>query len=195
MMTRIDAEEYRAITAAWDYESLPANVQIGPGCYLERKDSFKRFRSVRDPGLVLGSGVRVHTWTEFNIEPEGQVRIGSDTVLVGAILMCACSVQIGRDVVISYNVTITDCDFHPIDPELRRLDAIANSPFGDRGLRPPLLTRPVVIEDEVWIGIGAVVLKGVQIGRGAQIGAGTVVTKNVPAGARVAGNPAREIAA
>ena len=60
-----------------------------------------------------------------------------------------------------------DSDFHPLDIEARRRDAVANAPFGDRSKRPPLVCKPVVIEDDVWIGIGALVLKGVRIGRGA----------------------------
>jgi acetyltransferase-like isoleucine patch superfamily enzyme len=49
----------------------------------------------------------------------------------------------------------------------------------------------VIIEDDVWIGIGAIILKGTRIGRGARVGAGAVVTRDVPAGATVAGNPAQ----
>ena len=190
MNTLIDSETFKAITAAWDYATLPNNVRIGTGCFLERKDSFKRFRSVRQPGLVLGVRVRVYTWTEFNIEPEGLAEIGNDSVLVGAVLMCAEKIRIGKRAILSYNVTIADCDFHPIDPDLRRLDALANSPRGDRSLRPRLVASPVIIEDDVWIGIGATLLKGVHIGKGARIAAGAVVTHDVPPGVAVSGNPA-----
>jgi acetyltransferase-like isoleucine patch superfamily enzyme len=179
------------ITGEWDYEKLPPNVSIGRDCYFERRDSFGRFRSERSPGLILGERVRVYTWTTFNIEPTGLLEVGDDSVLVGAIFMCAERIVVGKRVVISYNVTIADSDFHPIDPDLRKQDAVANAPSGDRLLRPPLVTRPVTICDDVWIGIGAIILKGVHIGAGAHIGAGTVVTSDVPAGGRVLGNPAR----
>jgi acetyltransferase-like isoleucine patch superfamily enzyme len=96
-------------------------------------------------------------------------------------------------VIVSYNVTIADSDFHPRDPELRKLDAMANAPQGDRSQRPAVIAKPVVIEDDTWVGIGAIVLKGVRIGRGARIGAGAVVTSDVPPGATFAGNPARLI--
>jgi acetyltransferase-like isoleucine patch superfamily enzyme len=188
-------EQLEAITGRWDPRALPSNVQAGTGCYLERKESFKRFRSTRGPGLLLGNRVMVYTWTEFNIEQTGCVEVGDDSVLVGAIFMCAESIRVGRNVVLSYNVTVTDSDFHPHDPELRKRDAVANAPYGDRGSRPALVAKPVVIEDDVWVGIGAIILKGVHIGRGARIGAGAVVTKNVPAGATVAGNPARPLGA
>jgi acetyltransferase-like isoleucine patch superfamily enzyme len=187
----IDAMELKALTGGWDHAGLPKNIRVGANCYLERKDSFKRFRSTRQPGLALGDRVKVYTWTEFNIDPAGTVEVGDDSVLVGVIFMCAESIRIGSRVIVSYNVTIADSDFHPSDPELRRLDAIANAPEGDLARRPQVVSRPVVIEDDVWIGIGAILLKGVRIGRGARIGAGAVVTKNVPAGAMVAGNPAQ----
>jgi acetyltransferase-like isoleucine patch superfamily enzyme len=180
-------------TGRWDYGSLPANVLVGPGCFLERKASFQRYRSERPVGLALGANVTAYTWTEFNIDPSGQVTVDDDSVLVGAILMCSERITIGRRVVISYHVTIADSDFHPLDLENRRLDAIANAPGADRTKRPPIKSRPVIIEDDVWVGIGAIILKGVRIGRGARIAAGSVVTRDVPPGATVAGNPARII--
>jgi acetyltransferase-like isoleucine patch superfamily enzyme len=184
----------RDVTGAWDYATLPANVQVGAGCFLERRDSFKKFRSTRQPGLVLGKDVEVYTLTAFSVEPSGLITVGDGSVLVGAVFMCAEEIRIGERVVLSYQVTIADCDFHPRSPEARLRDAVAVSPFGDRSQRPPLVSRPVVIEDDVWVGIGAIVLKGVRIGRGARVGAGAVVTADVPPGARVVGNPARPVA-
>jgi acetyltransferase-like isoleucine patch superfamily enzyme len=181
------------LVGTWDYGTLPTNVRLGDGCFLERKASFDRFRSTREPGLVLGARVKVYTWTTFNVEPTGRVLIGADSILVGAVFMCAGEITLGERVIVSYNVTIADCDFHPIDPDERIRDAIANAPTGDRTQRPPLVSRPVVIGDDVWIGIGAIILKGVTIGRGARIGPGTVVTSTVPADGWVAGNPARPV--
>jgi len=181
------------LTGRWDYFSLPSNILVGHDCYLERKDSFTRFRSSRSPGLILGNCVRVYTWTTFNVEPSGIVEVGDDSILVGAVFMCAERITIGKRVVISYHVTIADSDFHPIEAAARKLDAIANAPGGDLSKRPPLESRPVMIEDDVWIGIGAIILKGVHIGRGARISAGSVIARDVPAGARVAGNPAQII--
>jgi len=187
----MDPNEIKTITGTWDYSSLPANVHLGTDCFLERRDSFKRFRSTRQPGLVLGNNVKAYTWTEFNIEPTGLVEIGHHSTLVGAIFMCGQHIRIGNRVIASYNTTIADSDFHPLDPELRKQDAIANAPFGDRTHRPQIVAKPVVIEDDVWIGIGAIILKGVHIGAGARIGPGAVVTSNIPPGATVNGNPGR----
>jgi acetyltransferase-like isoleucine patch superfamily enzyme len=166
-------------------------VVVGEGCRVERTfDMFARFRSQREPGLRLGAAVDVYHWSIFSVEPDGVVTVGDRSVLVGAVVMCAEDIAIGRDVVLSYNVVVADCDFHPRDPSLRREDAVANAPEGDRSRRPHLDTAPVVIGDGVWLGIGAIVLKGVRIGEGARVAAGSVVTRDVPAGAVVTGNPA-----
>jgi acetyltransferase-like isoleucine patch superfamily enzyme len=177
---------------AWGHSELPSNVHLGADCILERtRETFAHYRSTQEPGLRLGECVRVFQGTTFNVEADGSVEIGEGSILAGVIFMCAEAITLGRRVVASYNVTIADCDFHPLDPDLRRRDAIAVAPEGDSSQRPQLATAPVVVEDGVWIGIGAIILKGVRIGRGARVNAGAVVTGDVPPDVTVAGNPAK----
>jgi acetyltransferase-like isoleucine patch superfamily enzyme len=184
-----------ATSEIWDRSPLPPNVVVGEGCRIERiAQTFARFRSRRHPGLRLGAGVDVYHWTVFAVEPDGAISVGDGSVLVGPVFLCADEIDIGRRVVLSYNVAVADCDFHPLDPALRREDAIACAPEGDRSLRPHLDTAPVAIGDGASVGIGAIVLKGVRIGPGARVAAGSVVTRDVPAGAAVAGNPAAIVA-
>ena len=167
-------------------------MHVGAGCMLERtSETFARYRSTQDPGLRLGERVHVFQATTFSVEPDGSVEIGEGSILAGVIFMCAERITIGERVVASYNVTITDCDFHPLDPDLRRADAIAIAPEGDSSRRPQLATAPVAIEDGAWIGVGAMILKGVRIGRCARVSAGAVVTRDVPPDVTVAGNPAK----
>ena len=87
---------------------------------------------------------------------------------------CADSVTIGNDVGISWDVCILENDYH--------------APGG--GAPRP---KPVTIEDEAWIGARSTILKGVRVGKGAIVCAGSVVTANVPPYTFVAGNPARVI--
>lgn len=183
----MDIDEF---DGSWDYRRLPDNVRIGADCFLERRESFKRFRSLQSPGLVLGDRVRILTWTSFSVEPSGRVEIGHDSVLVGAVFMCMKSICIGACCHISYNVTLSDCDFHPVNIDARRRDTIAIAPSGDRAGRPPFPAEPVVIGRDVWIGTGAIILKGVTIGDGATIAPGTVLARDVPPGACATGNPA-----
>jgi len=181
------------LTNDWDYSTLPANVRLGHDCFIERKNSFDRYRSEQNPGLLLGNRVKVYCFTDLNLEPSGVVAVGDDSILVGGIFMCAQRITIGKRVIISYGVTIADSDFHPTDPAARKVDAIANSPHGDKRRRPYIETAPVEIGDDVWIGIGAIILKGVKIGVGARIGAGAVITRSVPAGEYYVGNPAHAV--
>jgi acetyltransferase-like isoleucine patch superfamily enzyme len=88
-------------------------------------------------------------------------------------IIAAESVSIGRDVKIGWDTVIMDTDLH-----------------GHSGL--PARTKPVVIEDDVWIGCRAILLKGVHVGRGAIIGAGAIVTKDIPPLAVVA-SPRAEV--
>ena len=180
--------------SVWVDGPLPEGVQAAEDVALERHEhTFKRFFSRRRPGLVLGPRVAVYTWTAFSIEPDGLVEVGADCVLVGAQFMCGERITLGERVRVSYNCVIADSDFHPHDTALRHLDTIAISPEGDPTQRPPLETSPVVVGDDVQVGMGSMVLKGVTIGAGAIIEPGSVVTRDVPAGAHVGGSPARAV--
>ncbi len=92
---------------------------------------------------------------------------------------------------IAGGVTIADSDFHPIAPAARLADTIALSPVGNRQRRPLVSTKPVIIEDDVWIGYNATILKGARVGAGSIVAPGSLVIEDVPPMSEVAGNPAR----
>ncbi|MFL6238984.1 MAG: acyltransferase [Actinomycetes bacterium] len=199
-MTHADdpADAVRDVSGTWDYGSLPANVRLGKDCFLESSQLFHQFASDRDPGMVIGDRVRIYLggWGGgFGVLPTGYLEIGDDSVLTGAQFMCAERIVIGRRVRISYNAIISDGDFHPRDPVLRRRDATLCAPAPPEGERDPFATAGVVIGDDARIGINAVVLKGVTIGDRAFVYGGAVVTADVPPDAVVAGNPARVLPA
>jgi len=143
--------------------------------------------------IAIGRNLTLRSWYASN--PLGVVRrtllctwahgaqliIGDGVGMTGAVIVAQTRVEIGNHVWIGANSTIVDTDFHPLAPEARRVAPTAGN------------SVPIVIEDEVFIGMWTIILKGVRIGRGAVIGAGAVVTRDVPAGAVAAGNPARLI--
>jgi acetyltransferase-like isoleucine patch superfamily enzyme len=102
------------------------------------------------------------------------------------------SVRIGDHVLISHLVDIHDTDSHPGDWEARRKEGEAVlSGVGYQTTTTE--SAPVVIEDDVWIGFKATILKGVRLGRGSIIAAGSVVTRDVAPWSVAAGNPAKVI--
>ena len=181
----------RHVEADWWPHPIPENVEFGEGFYCESAQIF-RFLKTKKPGaVVLGNHVSCYAGCSFAIGPNGRCKIGDFTLLNGALIMAEDSIELGSHCLVSWNVGIADSDFHPLEPAQRLVDAKALAPFyKDRPPRPKLTTAPVVIADNVWIGMNAVILKGVTIGENSVVAAGAVVTKSVPANVVVAGNPA-----
>lgn len=188
-MTNINAD--RRIEGDWHPIPIPPNVFWGDGAYVETAQIFRFNRSKLERAIELGNHVSAYAGCSFSIGPKGSCKVGDFTLLNGAIIMAEERIEIGSYCLISWNVGIADSDFHPIDPAQRRIDAMALAPFlPDRPPRPEIKTKPVIIEDDVWIGMGAVILKGVRIGKGSIVAAGAIVTRDVPPNSIVAGNPA-----
>ena len=164
----------------------------GEGTVLDSSFCFKHFFSTAPVGLRVGRDVTF--WrTSLAAEEGAVIEIGDGGYLANASLVCTDRITIGARCLVAGGVTICDSDFHPVAPAARLADTVAISPRGDRAHRPPIDVRPVVIGDDVWLGWNATVLKGVTIGDGAVVAAGALVLRDVPAGATVAGNPAREV--
>ncbi len=176
----------------WTEGILPANVQLGPDTVINGDLAFKRFESLQPQALVIGAHCTMDG-VHFDLGPEGRMVVGDYCYFTNAVLLCELEVRFGNYVVIGWNATIIDTDFHPLAPAERIADAIACSPLRNGRSRPHILKKPVVIEDDVWIGPNATILKGVRIGQGAFIEAGSLVTRDIPPRARVMGNPAQII--
>jgi acetyltransferase-like isoleucine patch superfamily enzyme len=116
----------------------------------------------------------------FADQPGSVVRIGRGTRIHGSCIHAYCSIDIGENCLIAGNCTIVDADGHTaFPPEI--VDRLKVSSSG----------RPVVLEDNVWLGMNCIVLKGVRIGNGSVVSAGSVVTRDIPPFSVAAGNPAQ----
>src|SRR4051794_9026626 len=174
----------------WTDGELPAKVQVGVNSVLTGDYAFRRFFSEHDPALVIGDHSTMDG-VHFALGEQGRIEIGDYCYFTNAVLLCELELRIGNYVVIGWNATIADTDFHPIAPAERVVDALACSPMGQGMMRPEVPRRPVIIEDNVWIGPNATILKGVRIGAGAFVEAGSLVTRDVAPRSRVLGNPAQ----
>jgi acetyltransferase-like isoleucine patch superfamily enzyme len=183
--------------ARWTGGSLPSNVVLGTGSLITGDrwtddQVFRKFKSKLEPGLTIGARSRMDG-VLFNAGERARITIGDDCWFEEVFLICEQEICIGNHVIIGWRATIVDSDFHPLAPLERLRDVVAISPLGQRHERPSIPCKPVRIGNDVWIGPNATILKGVCIGDGAFIEPGSVVTRDVPAGARVLGNPAEVV--
>ncbi len=115
------------------------------------------------------------------LEIGAEIAIGDGFQASACVISARKSIRIGNRVMLGANVTILDNDCHSLDAARRQVkDADIKS-------------APVVIEDDVFIGMNSIILKGVTIGRGSIVAAGSVVVKPVAPHSVVGGNPACEI--
>lgn len=153
------------------------------------------FSPLVDPGttsLAVGEGSLLRGRLTF-AKSGASFSIGGNSAINGETMFSiANSVCIGSNVLISYECMFMDHDGHALDPALRAMDLpdlLAGRPKGWEFVK----SAPICIEDYAWIGSRVIILKGVNVGRGAIVAAGAVVTKSVPPFTIVAGNPARTV--
>jgi acetyltransferase-like isoleucine patch superfamily enzyme len=143
--------------------------------------------SISNVRIALGDGVRLSARTTFsgarNAPETPRISIGDDSYIGHRVVLRAgTEIAIGRNVLIATNGLITGDPGHPLDAEARRTRA---APLEDLGR--------IEIGDDVWLAYNVSVVGNVRIGEGAVVAANSVVTRDVPAFALVAGNPARVI--
>lgn len=140
-------------------------------------------RGAGDAGIVMEDGVIINRNCMLQAKA-GPIRLGPRTSIgSNSVIVSMAGVELGEAVLGAGGVYISTGAYHLDDTSRAVMDQGAYS----RG--------PVKIGDHVWIGTGAIILDGVTVGEGAIIGAGAVVTRDVPAGAIVAGVPAKVIRA
>jgi acetyltransferase-like isoleucine patch superfamily enzyme len=127
------------------------------------------------------TGIARIPWSVYIWSPHRDVIIGNN-VQSGPNCIIQTDAHFGNNILMAHQVSFVGRDDHRIDVVGK---AIWQTPRGD--------AHRVIVDDDVWIGHGAIILSGVTIGRGAVVAAGSVVTKDVPRYAIVGGNPAKVI--
>lgn len=153
----------------------------------------RNYISIGEKGLIRAQFVfESHT---------GSVHIGNNVHIGGAQFISKTNITVEDDVTMAWGITVYDHNSHSVywaerknDNKQCYEDYLAHN--GKNILHKDwsaVVTKPVIIKSKVWIGFNVTILKGVTIGEGAVIGACSVVTKDVPAWAVVAGNPAKVV--
>lgn len=127
---------------------------------------------------------------------KGKITVGNNTFIGGGFFVCAEEISIGSDVMFSWGCTVIDTDAHSLNWEHRRQDVRDWKRGTDEGLIGKykdwthVASKKIEIKDKAWIGFNVIILKGVTIGEGAVVAAGSVVTKDVAPYTLAGGNPA-----
>lgn len=167
---RVLAYAYLALRRRWLVVRHRGRISCGEGVAV-------RGRLLIQQGTRVSLGPHVRIRGKVTVNGGGQVSVGAGTLLNGCWIVAKEQVQIGDRCLIS-DCGITDSDFHNLDPLTRHESPSAS------------VTKAVSIDDNVWVGAHALVLKGSHIGTDSVVGAGGVVRGDIPAGVVVTGNPA-----
>lgn len=126
-------------------------------------------------GTLIAGNCQLYSGVRLEIGEQGKLEIGNGTYINrNTLIICEKQITIGENCKIAWDVIIMDSDLHPLNST-------------------SIVNKPVIIGERVWIGCRCIILKGVTIGDGAVIAAGSVVTKNIPPSTIWGGSPARFI--
>ena len=188
------------VHSSWEecraYVKVDPFVVLGPGASVDIK-----YRPLH-PGVCVEIGAESQIFGHLVIQiPGATIKIGQRTQIGGSSLIAARGIEVGDDVLMAWGITLMDNDSHSLKWDERKNDVIQcgidyrETPrdFARNKDWSVVPMAPIRIEDKAWIGFGAAILKGVTVGEGAAIGAGSVVTRDVPPYTLAAGNPAQVI--
>jgi len=192
MLTKIfEKLFYNPIKIAKKY----ANIEINPNAVLLKE---VRFRMNSDSNVIkIGKDTMVGCSFIFESD-QGEIKIGENTFINGGTsLISRERIDIGSNVTIAWGCTIYDHNSHSLDFQNRRNDITVQLKSYRAGISfiegknwATVKAAEIVIKNDVWIGFGCTILKGVTLGEGSIIGAQSVVRKDVEPWTVVAGNPA-----
>ena len=187
---------YKMIYIYYRLINLPSfilnKVKIGVNLRLRGKLFIKKCGDNAGESIIIGNNVCINSSlsanpiggsckTIFNVRNKGRIVIGDGVGISNTAIVSDSEVYIDENANIGAGTCIYDTDFHSLNPEIRL--------NGDTDIK----TKPVHIGKCVFVGGHTIILKGVTIGDGAVIGAGSVVTKSIPADCIAAGNPCKVI--
>ena len=197
MLNKILVKLYHALMNAQKREMIKrirnnSNAQIGENVQFGTTFSISNSKAK----IIVGDNTWIYA--NINIFPHNddcELIIGKDCYIGdNSRLWVSKKIIIGDRSLIAHNVNIFDTTTHPTDKNIRyEHECVVKTQGMPMHKYQTIEEQPVIIGQDVWIGCNCVIMKGVNIGDGTIIGAGSVVTKDIPAGVMAAGNPAKVI--
>jgi len=185
-------QSFNNTTNLYEYFTVKEYTRFDPNKSLNIRD-----KSIARNFIHIGNNSVVEANFVFE-NKNGFVKVGDRSFLGGGTtFICINNIEVGDDVMISWGCTIIDNNAHSLESSKRKDDVLDwkkgldEDKIGVYKKWNVVKSAPILIKDKAWIGFNVIVLKGVTIGIGAVVGAGSIVTKDVPDYAIVAGNPAK----
>jgi acetyltransferase-like isoleucine patch superfamily enzyme len=150
----------------------PTHIRIGDQAKVIFEDNLKFYGHTRYNFVGLNKPVTIY------VADNAELEIGEYSGFSAVSIYCSLKIKIGRYCNFGGNTFIWDTDFHPIH-------------YMDRRRNIGIVSKPINIGDDVFIGANCIILKGVNIGNRSVVGAGSVVTKDIPSDEIWGGNPAK----
>jgi len=186
---RIERQQKILDKALTPYIICPQSSSINKELIQIRNPTNKVFLTIGENCMIEGKAI-------FETQT-GEIIIGKNTSIGASTLISINKIDIGDDVMVSWGCTIIDNDAHSIISSERHGDVeawkkeVMEKKYGHYKNWGVVNSKQISIRNKAWIGFNSIILKGVTIGEGAIVAAGSVVTKDVPDYAVVAGNPAK----
>lgn len=177
----------------WYPGNLPSNIKLDEHAYPETSFSFSSFFSRHPDGFTLGYASGNYGSSNFYVGENGKVTVGKYVILNSTNIVCNSEVTIGDHCMFAWGTVISDSwvDANTLSATQRK--SLLLKLAGSDSRFPDLheLSKPVIVEDNVWVGFDAVILPGATLGRGCIVGSRTVISESVPPYAVIVGSPAR----
>lgn len=155
-----------------------SSAQLGVGSRILESGNIYNIRKVRSAVRVGQHSLIAGDLLTF--AHGGEISIGEWCYVgAGSRIWSAASIQIGDRVLISHGVNVHDCDSHPKDAQVRHRQFVKIATVGHPIDVDSVESAPIYIEDDVWIGFNATIMKGVRIGARSIVAAGTLLTKSI----------------
>jgi acetyltransferase-like isoleucine patch superfamily enzyme len=174
-------------------------VDIHPTAIVASNAALQIFDPPDPPRICLTIGEGCHVFSTFSLlRRDARIAVGRNCQLGASQFIAASEIEVADDVIMAWGCTVIDTDNHSLEWEHRSLDvercrrSWAQTNGQDIGrLHDWTKVRigKVTLGPKSWVGFNTIILKGVTVGEGAIVGAGSVVRRSVPAWARAAGNP------